>query len=162
MALVPATLISGLTSAFTAGQSPSTTRSQQAQRITNAYDTYARLAQSCAALPPSLVNTATLQQQLDSAMNATPSTPPQAAQRWANAFQAYWTGALFGATGVVTVVPGTPALQAQLTTIFSTPTSAPVSTIAQKIGTALDTFTKLVVVQDTVIPPPAGCMAPII
>jgi hypothetical protein len=162
MALVPATLATELTTAFLAGMAPGTTRAQQAQRIANAYNTYALVAQSCAGLPPSFVNLPTLTSLLQIAMTGHYLEPATPARMWGDAFQAFWTGALFGVTGTVTVIPGTAALKASLTSIFSSRTYTPLPTTVNRIATTLDTFTKLVVVQDTAIPPPSGCTAPII
>ena len=160
--LVKATLVTQLTPVFTAGLLPTSTRAEQARRIANAYNTYGMLAQSCAVLPPSLVNLPTLKTQLETAMKTwyIDAWPP--ANMWGDAFQAYWTGALFGATGAVLATPGTPALKTALYEIFSRRVYITHPAAIDKIATALDTFTRTVVVKDTALPVPPGCQAPII
>lgn len=134
------------------------TREQAANEIGDAYDAYAATAQSCAGLTPTLVNLAPLKSQLKTAFE-TGGTPATVADAVAAAFEAYWTGALFGATGAVVTVGGTSALSSGLAALWAAQaaTLATFSSSAQAHADLLDTFTKTVNVTDTAVPSPSGC-----
>jgi hypothetical protein len=161
MALVQETLSKALTATFVEGMRSGATALQQAIRVSNDYDAYASSAQSCAPAPPSVVNLSTLKDQLYEAFRTPYREPVTPATRWANAFEAYWEGGKFGATGEVTTIPGTAQLKADLVIIFTTPTRDSYAAVARRIATALHSFTTQIVVTDTTTPPPSGCTGPI-
>jgi len=132
---------------------------------------YAKTGVSCSMFPPSLVNKQGCE---DTIIASATSIPPvvdveTAAGEWSLAFENYWQGGLFGATGLVTAITGTSALETQLVSIWNaaaqsggTVTS---SQVAEQMAVALDAFTRTVMVKDTAFPvgPPPGCgPAPII
>jgi len=157
MALVVATLTPGVQAALAAGATPNGSSSDVvAVDIATSYDAYARLAQSCSALPPTIVKLPDLKDKLKTALSNNSQSAATAADLWAQAFEAYWTGAFFGATGTVITINGTAALKSALESIFST-TSNTLPGVAQQVSTELDKFSKLVMVKDTAVPPPSGC-----
>jgi len=155
MALNKSGLISDLTNIF-AGYPASAVIA--ATQIANAYDSYASAAQHCGLLNPTLVNLSDLRDGLQASMENQGSYAT-IAQEWADAFEAYWTGALFGVTGAVTTITGKAAFQAGLESMWSTLTGNPATTFAiaaQQHGDLMDTFTKTVNANDTVLPNPPG------
>jgi hypothetical protein len=122
------------------------------------YKTYALNAQSCALAPPSLVFDVKLKDGIKAALDAG-GTYAAVADKWKDAFDDFWTGAAFGATGAVTTIGGSSALksgleglwQAQAATIATFPVSA------QAHAVLLDTYTKTVQAKDTALPMPPGC-----
>lgn len=128
-----------------------------AAAVATAYDTYAKLATACNALNPTVVNLPGLSDGLVAAfdISAGGKDAPTAAEEWADAFEAYWTGALFGATGVVTPAPAAD-LKGPLEGLFNIKPSAFPAFITA-FATAVDTWTKTVEVVDSAVPPPSGC-----
>ena len=129
-----------------------------AQAWANAYDTYAKLAQACSGLTPTVVDLAGLTDGLKTALDSAGSYADQA-QAVADAHEKYWTGGAFGATGLVTAIGGTSALKSGLESLWQAQSLAvalfPDSAAAH--AALFDTFTKTVLVQDTAVPPPSGC-----
>jgi len=168
MALVKATLTASILPIVTPVSFPTST-AIAATQFGSAYNTYALLGQSCSLLTPTLVMLAALTAQLQSAFDnaLTGTSVADTAQAMADAFAAYWTGALFGATGTVVLIAGTAALKTALEAYFTTQavpgmSSTPAS-VADALATHFDTFTKTVSVLDTAVPPPIGCgPAPIV
>jgi hypothetical protein len=155
MALNNATLTTQIQTAFASGVTGADSDAI-ATAIAAAYDIYAKAAQSCAGLPPTVVNLPGLESGLKAAMADTSTTSDGAAGGWANAAEAYWTGALFGASGAVVLIPGTAGLKLELTGVFSS-TANTAAGAASQISTALDKFTKLIQVKDALLPIPPGC-----
>ena len=155
MALVSANLASGLATAW-AGFPP--TAQAAADAWAAQYDAYAKLGQACSGLTPTVVNLSGLATGLKDAFAAGGDYPDQA-QAIADAHEAYWTGALFGATGSVTAIGGTAALKSDLEALWQAQSATlalfPDSALAH--AGILDTFTKTVLVLDTAVPPPSGC-----
>lgn len=122
------------------------------------YDTYAKLGQACSGLTPTVVNLSGMQGDLKDAMEAGGSYA-DLAQKVADAHEKYWTGALFGATGSVTVIGGTAALKSGLEALWEAQsiTLALFPASAAAHAALFDTFTKTVQVLDTAVPPPSGC-----
>jgi len=122
-----------------------------------AYNTYALAAMAPSGLPPSLVMLADLQDGLKAALAAGGSYS-DGAQAWADAFEAFWTNALFGATSTPPVIPGTSTLKSGLEGLWTsqsiTMTLFPAS--AAQHASLLHTFTTAIIVGDTVVPPPSG------
>lgn len=165
MPLDKSLLETGIVAAFAVGEVPPPGHGQMdviMGLIATAYNAYAILAQSCAALTPTQVKFADLKDLLKASgakyEKADWSVP---AGEWADAFETYWTGGKFGGTGSVTTIGGTSALKAALTGIFSGAASSlgaiPSAVVAQQMAAALDVFTKTVMVKDTAVPSPSGC-----
>ena len=155
MALSVDSLTPGITAAFASGVvgAPSDV---VADAITAAYALYSSTAQSCSLVTPSVVQLPALKSKMRLALSETGKSAVSAAQRWADAVEAYWTGAFFGTTGLVVAITGTTGLVGGLASIFSN-TLNTLPGAAQQISTELDRFTKLVLVTDTVLPIPIGC-----
>lgn len=160
MALAAPTLTAGLTKALVEANRPNVKRTQVATRIAQAYDAYAKTAQSCAGLPVVKVNAAGLKAKLQKSMAKDVTKASVTAKAWGDAFETYWLGGQFGGGGTVTVIAGRPALVSQLTKIWATGFRSGTPTIAKKIATALDAFTRTVTVVSPV--PPGGCAGPIL
>jgi len=155
MALVAEAMVPGITAAFTSGVEGAGS-DEIATAIATAYDLYAKTAQSCSGLTPTLVQLADLQSGLKDALSDSSQTALESAKLWAAAAESYWTGALFGVTGLVVATPGTAALEVELGAVFGNVVNT-LPSAAQQIATALDKFTKLVAVKDSVLPIPTGC-----
>jgi len=157
MALVVSTLKTALIPVFTPATFPSST-ALAASQIASAYNTYALLGQSCAGLTPTLVNLSGLTSGLSSSFSGGVSgdSVSTIAQGIADAFSSYWTGALFGPAGSVTLIGGSTALKASLQSYFLSTSGAgsepSPSDVADSISSYLDTFTKLVTVTDASVP----------
>lgn len=155
MALVPTTLSSALAAAWL---SFPPTPASAAQQWASAYDSYASVAQACSGLTPTSVNLSGLESDLETIFTDGGSYS-DIAQAMADAHEAYWTGALFGATGTVTVIGGTAALKSGLEALWElqsiVPALFPDSAVLH--AALFDTFTKTVLVVDTAVPPPSGC-----
>lgn len=149
-------LTTQLTTAFTSGQAGGGSSDSIALLIAAAYDTYAKNAISCAGVGPTLVKFSDLQTKKKEALSGTNPTPAAAAQKWADALDAYWEGSLFGATGSVVTVGGATGYIATLTGVFGIFTNT-IPVIAQQIAQAMESYTKLVLVRDSAVPPPSGC-----
>lgn len=155
MALTKTPLISALTTAFA---SFPVTADLAATQVADAYHAYAILAQHCGLLNPTLVMYSDLKDGLKDSMEGR-GDYATVAQEWADAFTAYWTGALFGATGAVTSITGSAAFKAALETMWENLAGNPAVTFAisaQQHGDLLDAFTKTVNANDTVLPSPPG------
>lgn len=159
MALDATILASKIAEAFAAGVAGATSV-QVAGMVAAAYDAYARTAQSCAGLPPTLVNTDDLRNGLEAAM-ADSQTAEIAAGLWTDAVSAYWKEAAFGISGIVVLIPGKSMLKANLAVFFTNVQNTLVGA-AQQIAAELDLFTKQIVVTDAIQPIPTGCTAPIV
>jgi hypothetical protein len=148
-------LTSGLLSAWSAY--PPTTQIAATQWA-NAYNTYAMDAMACSASPPTLVMLADLISGIKDAIDAG-GDYGDVADAISAAHEAFWTGALFGATGSVVAITGTSALKSGLETLWETQsiTMTPFPASAAQHAPLFDTFTKTVMVLDTAVPPPTGC-----
>lgn len=148
-------LSTGITVAFVSGvaHAPSDV---VALAIAASYKAYSLNALSCAPAAPSKTNDSDLQDKLVEALQGVNPTANEAAKKWVPAFDAFWDGALFGATGTVLSVGGSSALELGLTGIFSN-TSNALPASAQQIAQELEKYTKTVLVRDTALPPPSGC-----
>ena len=82
MPLLPPTLITGLTTALVSSNIKGTSRNQVADRITKAYDIYAKAGQSCALLPVAKVNTPSLKSKLRKSMSGNAPNVAIAAKDW--------------------------------------------------------------------------------
>jgi len=122
------------------------------------YKTYAMNAQSCAALAPTIVFDTKLKNGIKAALEAGGSYA-DVADAWKDAFDDFWTGAAFGATGSVTLIGGSSALKSGLESLWQAQAATlalfPVS--AQAHAVLMDTYTKTVSVKDTAVPAPSGC-----
>jgi hypothetical protein len=150
MSLDKSNLQSGLLGVFA---SFPVTRDLAAQQLASAYDTYAKQGQSCAAATPTLVKLTDLENGLKDALNAGGSYG-DVAQAFADAYEDYWTGALFGPTGTVTTIGGTASLKSGLEALWQAQaaTLATFADSAQYHADLLDTFTKTVQVTDSAVP----------
>jgi hypothetical protein len=156
MALNLATLISGIQAAMQLGVTPPYASADSiASSIATTYDAYSRLAVSCAAQVPTVVNSSGCEAKFKEALGGTGNTAQQAATKWHAAVEIYWTGALFGVTGTVTIITGGPALITGLLSIFTTYTNT-LLVAAQLIATQLDQYTRTVQVRDSLLPNPPG------
>lgn len=157
MALVKADLESGLLSVISAFPASATAA---ASGLADAYETYAKEGQSCAAvkLTTTPANLQLLKDELEAVLEAPfPATAEESAEGWRDALNAYWAGPpplTFGATGVITFpIAGLAALKTALQTIFEA-VGTPITFAAKaaSLSTALDTFTKTITVTDASIP----------
>ncbi len=133
-----------------------------AQQWAQAYGSYASAAQSpLGVATPASIQAA--QQVLQAALVpvfATSRVLPQTCAQMAQAFTAFWMTPpiVFVGTppGAVTVVPGAAALPAALASAFGVnfASRAQVDQAAQQLATALDAFTRTVIVTHLVVPTP--------
>lgn len=126
-----------------------------ANGIANAYHSYAALGQSCAGLTPTLVNLPGLKSELKTTLEDDTQDAGDSAEAWKDGLVTYWTGALFGPTGIVTIpIIGAPAFKSGLEALFiaQAATVTPFPTSANALATLIDTFTKTVVVTDAGFP----------
>lgn len=160
MALNPAPLVKACVDLFTSGAPVALV---SAQRLSQAYASYATLALAGANLPIFTgAETLLMQGTLLKAMNPIGGLPNVFAQAWTDAFLAFWTSPpiqfVGPQAGAVTSAPGSSSLTSTLTQLFSNPLN-----VAQLAGTqlamALDTATRTVLV--TVAPPP-GTILPVL
>jgi hypothetical protein len=150
MTLNPSSLESGLLSVFA---SFPVTRDQAGLSLASQYDSYASQAESCAAANPTVVNLVALEDGLKAAL-AAGAGYGSVAQDFADAYEAFWIGAAFGATGTVTGITGKAALKNGLEALWQAQ-AATLATFADSAAAhanLLDTFTKTVSVADTAVP----------
>jgi hypothetical protein len=132
-------------------------RTTAAENIANAYEAYARQAQSCALVPPSVTGIVSLKSALISSFNKENTTLDAAADDWANGFVAYWTSTVFGATGTVVFPGSASALQASLKGTWTAGFAlVSIDDAASQLSSVLDAFTRTVTVRDSALPPPSG------
>ena len=157
---------SGLVAAFAIGEVPPQGHGETPEimgEIATAYETYAMLAQHCGALTPTLVNKSALESALKASGAKYEDTDWSIpAGEWADGFEAFWDGALFGGTGSVSAPGGgTSGLKSALAGIFEGAASSngavTSAMVAQQIAAAADAFTKLVMAEDSAVPSPSGC-----
>lgn len=122
--------------------------------ISEAYNDYAMMAQSCGLLTPTIVYLDRLKNGMKQTLGSS-NTIQQAAEQWSQSFYDYWDNALFGSTGIVTSITGKNALYLSLIDIFNN-TSNSLESAAYQISNKLDEFTKTVLVTDTFLPNPPG------
>lgn len=153
------TLTNGIMAAFSTGVAPppnNASSDEIATAIVAAYNIYALNAMSCSGSPPTLVNSSLCETKLKAAMTGSNPDGETAAEGWHEAFEAFWTGGIFGVTGSVISILGGAAFELNLASLFNTNTNT-MAFAAQQIAIELDTYTKTVMVRDTAIPPPTGC-----
>lgn len=158
MPLVVADLIAGLTAVFQTMNPDGATTSQ---KIALEYDKYARKGVATPGLPvipPTQMQA--LAAPLTAAMGSPGGTPATVAQAYGVGIQAYWLSPpvpFVGgpAAGVVTAIPGAPVVVPQITAALSNLKNT-AATVAQQIGTALDSATRTVLVTYATPPPPTG------
>lgn len=162
MALVLDTLKSGLVTLFTI---PSLTVEQFGSTFVDIYDGYAQQGMALSGLTPTSVNTEICRSKMLDTLRKTPDNYLEPAVEWSVAFEAYWTLGVFGATGTVTAITGTLALGQGLKDIWEMTAMAAgaitAANVAEAIATALDAYTRTVIVTDTALPPPSGSVGPI-
>lgn len=166
MPLLSAALGAGFTAASVAGMAnldPVNGRRDQAILYARAYDTYARMAASLGGSPPTVVNYAGFEEALIESFSRNPVGFSAPATDWAEAIELYWTGAAFGPSGIVTIVPPAAILAGALESLWRAsslvPTPAPAISVSMAL--LLHSYTLGVIVKDTALPPPVGSLGPI-
>jgi hypothetical protein len=163
MALLVDSLKSNLVMLFTV---PSVDCIIFADMLVSFYDSYAQTGQAPNGLMATSVNTEICRGKMFDTVRKTPENYAEPAAEWAVAFGAYWLLGAFGPTGSVTVAGDVIGLGKELRDIWTiTATSGGLYTaadVANAIGDALDTFTKTVIVTDTVLPLPSGSVGPLV
>lgn len=165
MPLNPVQLTAEMVALMVGAAAPGSTLGREAmgRAMAAAYDRYSRAAVACSGLGPTVLDLDGLTSGMVDLFAGNPPTMAPAAQAWADASVRYWTGGVFGASGLV-VLPGlgapfAAALLAIWTAALAVPVPLPAVTVATAtaMAAAWDAFTRTVTVRDTLVPPPTGC-----